>query len=79
MAKENKARSLILEIEDAKSCIAGEINRAISKGVPCYFLKEILERYLVQITKGAEAEITAAREQEKSRTDAEETEETNVT
>lgn len=80
MSKENTRRPLILEIEDAKSGIAGEINRAISKGVPCYFIKGMLETYLTRITPVAEAEIAAARAQEQSRAkeEAKETEETNV-
>lgn len=58
------SRSLILEIEDAKVNISREINSALRKGVPCYFVRDILERFLAQVKEGANTELKKAREQE---------------
>ena len=72
---EPSSRPIILEIEETKTNIIGEVNRAIRKGVPCYLLKDVLEGVVSQIREGAKAELEAARAQEAAQTESTDKEE----
>ena len=73
---EPSSRPVILEIEETKTRIIQEVNAAIRKGIPCYFLKDALEGILSQLREGAKAELEAARAQEAARAESEKKEET---
>ena len=57
-------RSIILDLEDTKQNFINEVNTAFQKGIPCYFLKDILESVLSMVREGANNELNAERARE---------------
>ena len=57
-------RSIILDLEDTKQSLIREVNLAFQKGIPCYFLKDILEQVLSMVREGANNELNAERARE---------------
>ena len=64
-------RSLILEIEDAKTSIVSSVNSALKKGLPCYIIADILDGVLSQMREGARRELEIARSNETKKEETE--------
>ncbi len=64
-------RSLILEIEDAKTSIVSSVNSALIKGLPCYIIADILDGVLSQMREGARRELEIARSKETKKEETE--------
>lgn len=70
-AKAAAPRSLILEIEDAKTSIVSSVNSALKKGLPCYIMADILDGVLSQMREGARRELEIARSKETKKEETE--------
>ena len=64
-------RSLILEIEDAKTSIVSSVNSALKRGLPCYIVADILDGVLSQMREGARRELEIARSQTEKKEETE--------
>ena len=63
--QEKKTRPIILEIEDTRQELVKVVNDAIrERGIPCYFLKDILTRITEEVSAVAKQELETARASE---------------